>query len=466
MGGIAAIAKAAGHDVSGSDANVYPPMSTQLRKLGIRIDEGYERRHFDADLDCVIVGNALSRGRPVVETLLNAGVPYHSGPEWLAANVLRDKWVLAVAGTHGKTTTTSMLAWILDYAGLEPGFLIGGVPGNFSISARLGGSKYFVVEADEYDTAFFDKRAKFVHYRPRTLAITNIEFDHADIYKDVDAILWQFHQLLRTVPGNGLIAANGGDRNVDKLLSQGVWTPVETFSASDQAADWSANYEQIAAKSQFVVVHRGASVGRAEWSLLGSHNLENALAALIAAVHAGVAADVALRALSKFKGVKRRLEKRGVFDGITLYEDFAHHPTAIAATLKGLRAQQVQQRIVVVLEPRSNTMRMGVHADSLSNALDDADKVFVLGSKDLDWNPEKALASLGRKLAVSSQVDALLTALLADLRGGDQVVLMSNGGFQGLPQSLQQALKSRNPRGGSTASRRQPRTRRAGGKGL
>jgi UDP-N-acetylmuramate: L-alanyl-gamma-D-glutamyl-meso-diaminopimelate ligase len=447
MGGVAAIAKEQGHDVSGSDANVYPPMSTQLKKLGIRLHEGYHEDQLGADLDCVIVGNALSRGKPVVEALMNSRTPYYSGPEWLAANVLRKRSVLAVAGTHGKTTTTSMLAWILDYAGLVPGFLIGGVPTNFGISARLGGRKYFVIEADEYDTAFFDKRAKFVHYRPRTLAITNIEHDHADIYPNVDAILWQFHQLLRTVPSSGLIAANGADPNVARVLSQGVWTPVETFSASDTAASWTARYDAVDAKSRFSVFARGTRIGGCTWTLLGAHNLENALAAITAAAHVGVAPTVALEALAKFKGVKRRLERRGVFDGITLYEDFAHHPTAIERTLAALRARDDARRIVAVVEPRSNTMRMGVHRDSLATALDGADKVFVLASRELGWDPTDTLRKLGAKLgAVESDVDSLLAALLGALRDGDQAVLMSNGSFQGLPRLLQQALKRRETR--------------------
>jgi UDP-N-acetylmuramate: L-alanyl-gamma-D-glutamyl-meso-diaminopimelate ligase len=443
MGGIAAIAKAAGHQVSGSDTNVYPPMSTQLRKLGIRLHEGYDERQLEEGFDCVVVGNVLSRGTPVVEALLDSGIPYYSGPEWLADNVLKDKWVLAVAGTHGKTTATSMLSWILDYAGLDPGFLVGGVPANFGISARLGRSKYFVVEADEYDTAFFDKRAKFVHYRPRTLAITNIEYDHADIYPDLGAILWQFHQLVRTVPRRGLIAVNGHNQNLDDLLEKGVWTPVETFSARDSAATWSAAYDLIGAKSRFSVFHQGEKVGQSGWALLGPHNLENALAALAAARHAGVSIDIALEALSRFKGVRRRLEKRGVFNGITLYDDFAHHPTAIAATLEALRSQQSDRRIVAVIEPRSNTMRMGVHRDALRKAFDDADRVFVLASGKLDWNPESALAALAGKLSVFSDADALLQQMLAELDSGDHVVLMSNGSFQGLPRKLQQELKSR-----------------------
>ncbi len=444
MGGIAAIAKAAGHQVSGSDINVYPPMSTQLRKLGIRLHEGYDEAQIDKGYDCVVVGNVLSRGLPVVEALLDSGLPYYSGPEWLADNVLKDKWVLAVAGTHGKTTATSMLAWILDYAGLDPGFLVGGVPANFGISARLGKSRYFVVEADEYDTAFFDKRAKFVHYRPRTLAITNIEYDHADIYPDLGAILWQFHQLVRTVPRRGLIATNGHNQNIEELLDKGVWTPVETFSARDEgSATWAARYDLIGAKSRFSIFHQGEEVGQSGWALLGSHNLENALAAVAAARHAGVSTDIALEALSRFKGVRRRLEKRGVFNGITLYDDFAHHPTAIAATLQALRSQHDDRRIIAVFEPRSNTMRMGVHRDALRKAFDEADRVHVLASDRLDWNPESALATLGGKVSVWTDVDALCESLLAELVSQDHVVMMSNGSFQGLPHKLQQSLKSR-----------------------
>ena len=442
MGGIAALAKAAGHQVSGSDQNVYPPMSTQLRKLGIKLQEGYDPEHLTSDLDCVLVGNVLSRGNPAVEALLDSGIPFYSGPEWLARNVLVDKWVMAVAGTHGKTTTSSMLAWILDYAGLEPGFLIGGVPQDFSISARLGRSRYFVVEADEYDTAFFDKRAKFVHYRPKTLAITNIEFDHADIYDDLDEILWQFHQLLRVVPRSGSISVNARSEPIEQLLERGVWTPVETFTATDQPADWSASYELIGAKSRFSVLHNGERVGQAGWALLGRHNLENALAAICSAAHAGVEVDLALEALSRFKGVKRRLEKRGVFHGVSLYEDFAHHPTAITQTLAALRAQQGDRRIVAIVEPRSNTMRMGVHGEELSRSLADADKVYVLESKGLQWDPRSVLAGITDKLRVESDVQDIVDDVLADSRSGDQIVMMSNGSFDGLPRLLQQALKS------------------------
>ncbi|HUQ51533.1 MAG TPA: UDP-N-acetylmuramate:L-alanyl-gamma-D-glutamyl-meso-diaminopimelate ligase [Gammaproteobacteria bacterium] len=442
MGGIAAIAKEAGHDVSGADQNVYPPMSTQLERLGIKLVEGYEAP-IDAGVQSVVVGNALSRGKPVVEALLNSGRPYSSGPQWLAEHVLHDKWVLAVSGTHGKTTTTSMLAWILEYAGLQPGFLVGGVPSNFGISARLGGSKYFVVEADEYDTAFFDKRAKFVHYRPRTLIVNNVEFDHADIYSDIDAIIWQFHQLLRTVPGNGLIVANGKDQNVERVLKRGVWTPLTTFSAHDRSAHWFASYDSVGAESTFSVFEQGAARGQGRWTLLGQHNLENALAAMAAAGHVGVPLDVALAALAQFKGVKRRLELRGTFGGVSLYEDFAHHPTAIATTLAGLKSRAPGQRIVAVMEPRSNTMRMGVHRDTLHGSFADADRVFVLGAADLGFDPGAALAPLGKRLTVETDVEALLARLLGELAAGDHVVLMSNGSFQGLPRLLEQALQNR-----------------------
>lgn len=443
MGGIAAIAKAAGHRVSGSDANAYPPMSDQLRDLGIAVREGYHPDHLGGDVDCVVVGNVMSRGNPVVEALLNSSVPYCSGPEWLAEHVLGDRWVLAVAGTHGKTTTSSLLAWILEFAGLEPGFLIGGVPANFGVSARLGASRYFVVEADEYDTAFFDKRAKFVHYRPRTLAITNIEFDHADIYDDMDAILRQFHHLLRTVPGRGLVAVNGHDRNVEKLLNQGIWTPVETFSAEDPDSTWFGRSDPSESGSRVSIRHRGERAGQATWSLLGNHNLENALTAIGCAAHAGVSVATSLEALSGFRGVKRRLEKRGEYGGISLYDDFAHHPTAIRATLGALRNAQPDRRIVAVLEPGSNTMRMGIHRESLGGALDEADKVFVLTTGDLEWDVESELASLGARLAAVGRADGLLARLLDELQPGDQVALMSNRGFQGLPRRLEESLAGR-----------------------
>jgi UDP-N-acetylmuramate: L-alanyl-gamma-D-glutamyl-meso-diaminopimelate ligase len=417
-------------------------MSTQLTALGVRLVEGYEAP-IAADVDSIVVGNTMSRGKPVIEALLDSGRSYASGPQWLADNVLRGKWVLAVAGTHGKTTTTSMLAWILEHAGLAPGFLVGGVPGNFGISARLGRSKYFVVEADEYDTAFFDKRAKFVHYRPRTLIINNIEYDHADIYPSVDSIIWQFHQLLRTVPRNGLVILNGKDENIERAVARGLWTPRVTFSAADRAAHWFGAYDSIGPESRFTIFENGSARGQGRWALLGQHNLENALAAIAAAAHVGVAPDVSLAALAKFKGVKRRLELRGTFGGTALYEDFAHHPTAIATTLAALRSFAPKQRIVAVMEPRSNTMRMGVHRDTLAPSLEGADRVFVLAAPDLGWDPGAVLAPLGKRLVVTTNAQDLLERLLEDLAAGDHVVLMSNGSFHGLPEKLESALASR-----------------------
>lgn len=443
MGGIAALAKAAGHRVSGSDENVYPPMSDLLDNLGIPVREGYHPEHLESDIDCVVVGNVMSRGRDVVEALLNSSLPFYSGPQWLAEHVLRDRWVLAVAGTHGKTTTSSLLAWILDHAGLEPGFLIGGVPANFGVSARFGASEYFVVEADEYDTAFFDKRAKFVHYRPRTLAITNIEYDHADIYEDLDSIIRQFHHLLRTVPGRGLVAVNGADANIVRLLEQGVWTPVESFSAEDRGATWFGRHDTVDSGSAIAVYRQGERVGDVHWSQLGKHNVENALAAACCAVHAGVPVSTALEALSTFKGVKRRLDKRCNYGGITLYDDFAHHPTAIRATLAALRNARSGSRIIAVLEPGSNSMRMGVHGDSLSGALGGADRVFVLARDDLAWDVASTLADLGSRLVAARDVDELHAGLLKELRPGDRVAVMSNRGFQGLPGRLEESLRQR-----------------------
>ena len=443
MGGIAALAKAAGHRVCGSDENVYPPMSDLLGELGIPVRQGYHPDHLDDDIDCVIVGNVMSRGRDIVEALLNSNLPFCSGPQWLADHVLKDRWVLAVAGTHGKTTTSSLLAWILDRAGFAPGFLIGGVPANFGVSARLGTSEYFVVEADEYDTAFFDKRAKFVHYRPRTLAITNIEYDHADIYDDVDAIVRQFHHLLRTVPGRGLVVVNGGDRNIDRLLQQGIWAPVESFSVRDSGATWLGRPVREGPDSVFRVSRHGKPRGEVNWSMPGEHNVENALAAISCAAHAGVPMTAALEALSEFKGVKRRLEKRAEYDGISLYDDFAHHPTAIRATLAALHGAQPGRRVIAVLEPGSNSMRMGVHKDRLSGALSQADKVFVLSPDDLAWDVEAELAELGGKLVAARSADELHARLMEELRPGDQVGVMSNRGFGGLPGRLAESLRRR-----------------------
>ncbi|MDE2089679.1 MAG: UDP-N-acetylmuramate:L-alanyl-gamma-D-glutamyl-meso-diaminopimelate ligase [Gammaproteobacteria bacterium] len=446
MGGLALLAREAGHTVSGSDANVYPPMSTLLEAQGIRALQGYDPAHLDPAPDCVVIGNALSRGNPAVEYTLARGLPYTSGPQWLAEHVLRERWVLAVAGTHGKTTTASLLAWILDQAGLMPGFLIGGVPQNFGVSARLGAGPFFVVEADEYDTAFFDKRSKFVHYRPRTLVLNNLEFDHADIFPDVQAIQRQFHHLVRTVPGNGLIVANGADPRLDEALAMGCWTPVERFAARGEAqgppAPWQA-HDIAPDGSRFAVVHEGRTAGAASWTQLGRHNVCNALAAVAAARHAGVPVAQALRALAEFRGVKRRLEIYAVVDGVTLYDDFAHHPTAIAATLQGLRRRVGTARIIALLEPRSNTMRLGVHKDALAPSLAEADLVIFYQPPDLGWNLGAVAAATGPKARVLDSVSAIAERVAALARPGDHVLIMSNGAFGGIHPRLAQALSDR-----------------------
>jgi len=442
MAGIAAIAKAAGHRVTGSDRNVYPPMSTQLQALGIDIFEGYDAAQLDPAPDVVVVGNVMSRGVPVIEALLDRGIPYESGPEWLARNVLRERWVLGVAGTHGKTTTSSMLAWILEYAGLSPGFLIGGVADDFGVSARLGESPFFVIEADEYDTAFFDKRAKFVHYRPRTVILNNLEFDHADIYPDLAAIERQFHHLVRTVPPSGLVVANAADANLARTLATGCWSPIEGFAqGGGDGAHWTARAGNAAADgSQFEVLAAGVSVGTVRWNLLGAHNVDNALAAIAAARHAGVPPEVACAALCLFRGVKRRLELRGEVRGVRVYDDFAHPPTAIATTLDGLRRRVGAARIIAVLEPRSNTMRLGVHRDTLAASLAAADEVWMHAPADLGWDAGVVLAALGGRGHRSQDVDALARALAGRLRAGDHALIMSNGGFGGLHGKLLAAL--------------------------
>jgi UDP-N-acetylmuramate: L-alanyl-gamma-D-glutamyl-meso-diaminopimelate ligase len=444
MGGIAAIAKAAGFEVSGSDLNVYPPMSTQLTALGIDFVQGYGAAQLDLDPDIVVVGNALSRGSPVIEAMLDRGMRYTSGPRWLAEHVLEERHVLAVAGTHGKTTTSSMLAWILEQAGLEPGFLIGGVPSNFDATARLGASRYFVIEADEYDTAFFDKRAKFVHYRPRTAILNNLEYDHADIYPDVASIRRQFNQLLRTVPQAGRLIVNGDDAELAATLEMGCWTPRESFSATQPGSDWTA-HDAAGSSAEFTVHRRGRPVGHVHWNLLGKHNVMNALAAIAAAAHVGVDPALAAEALGEFRGVKRRMEIRGVAGGITVYDDFAHHPTAIATTLAGLRARVGSARILAVLEPRSNTMKLGVHRDELAPALELADRAFFLNSKDLGWDLAAALAPLGARAAFATSVEALVDALADEARVGDHVLVMSNGGFGGLHDKLLTLLQKRHP---------------------
>jgi UDP-N-acetylmuramate: L-alanyl-gamma-D-glutamyl-meso-diaminopimelate ligase len=443
MGGVAAIAKAAGFRVTGSDRNVYPPMSDQLVALGIELTQGYGAEQLDDRPDIVVVGNALSRGSPVVEAMLDRALPYTSGPQWLAERVLHGKHVLAVAGTHGKTTTSSMLAWILEHAGLEPGFLIGGVPGNFDTTARLGAGACFVIEADEYDTAFFDKRAKFVHYRPRTVILNNLEYDHADIYPDVASIRRQFNQLLRTVPAAGRIVQNGDDAEIATVIGEGCWTPRETFSVKSRDAAWSAAPVPNSSWGEFTVLKERREAGRVRWPMLGEHNVMNALAAIAAAHQLGVEPERAAEALGQFRGVKRRMEVRGVVGGVTVYDDFAHHPTAIETTLAGLRAREPYARIIAVLEPRSNTMKLGVHRDQLAPSLAAADAAWFLNAPELGWDLPAALAPLGARAHFAGTVEALALALAAAALPGDQILVMSNGGFGGLHEKLLTALRAR-----------------------
>ena len=445
MGGVAALARQAGHQVTGSDANVYPPMSTQLEQQGIALMQGYDASHLQtaagqADVDQVVVGNVMSRGNPAIEYMLNRGMSYTSGPQWLAENVLRDRWVLAVAGTHGKTTTSSMLAWILEYAGLKPGFLIGGVPANFGVSARLGESPFFVVEADEYDTAFFDKRSKFVHYHPRTTILNNLEFDHADIFENLDAIKKQFHHLVRIVPGEGLLVVNGEDKNLADVLSMGCWTPAETFG-EDQASNWRSENVSTDGKN-FSISVNGNDYGSAHNILLGRHNRLNALAAIAAARHAGVPVAQSIEALTHFKGVKRRMELRGELNGIRVYDDFAHHPTAIIETISGLRAVAGSARIWAVLEPRSNTMRMGAHKQQLAPSLVQADQVLMYQPENIDWDMQSVVDELGEKGRLLRTIDDIVLLLSKEVRPGDHVLVMSNGAFGGVHQKILDSLKS------------------------
>jgi UDP-N-acetylmuramate: L-alanyl-gamma-D-glutamyl-meso-diaminopimelate ligase len=441
MGGIALLAREHGVQVSGADANVYPPMSTQLSEQGITLTEGYAAAQLDPAPDCVVIGNAMSRGNPAVEYTLNQGLSYTSGPQWLSENVLQDRWVLAVAGTHGKTSTASILAWILDYAGLSPGFLIGGVPRNFGVSARLGSAPFFVVEADEYDTAFFDKRSKFVHYHPRTLVLNNLEFDHADIFPDLAAIQTQFHHLVRTVPGNGLIVSNGDDANLDAVLERGCWTPVETVSSGDGDAQWQVRKQTDDGRC-FDVMLAGAVVGTVNWEQLGDHNVHNALVAIAAARHAGVPVAQAIAALGEYRGVKRRMELRGQVNGVTVYDDFAHHPTAIATTLQGLRRRVGAARILLLLEPRSNTMRMGVHRDTLAASMQGADLIWIHEPAELDWSLADLVQGMDMPVEVSNSVDAIVAGVVQAARSGDHVLVMSNGGFGGIHQKLLDKLQT------------------------
>jgi len=470
MGGVAALARELGHAVEGSDANVYPPMSTQLEALGIGLMRGYAAEHLQAGPDharpdLVVVGNAMTRGNPAVEYMLDARLRYISGPQWLGETVLADRDVLAVAGTHGKTTTTSLLAHLLEYAGMAPGFLVGGVPGNFGVSARLGhrGAQSlpsgaarlpppragdvrgeqpmaapFVIEADEYDTAFFDKRSKFVHYRPRIAILNNLEYDHADIFPDVAAIQRQFHHLVRTVPGNGRLIVNVHDERLAEVLAMGCWTPVETFGIG--AGDWQASLVE-ADGSVFTVHHAGRLIGEVRWPLLGQHNVMNALAALAAAAAAGAEAQALLPAFAEFESVKRRMELVGEVGGVRVYDDFAHHPTAIATTLAGLRAKVGDARIWVALEPRSNSMRQGAHAAALAPSLADADQVVFLQRAELAWDAAAITAALAGHGVTVPTVDALIDSLRAQVQPGDQVIFMSNGGFEAAPRRFVESLR-------------------------
>jgi UDP-N-acetylmuramate: L-alanyl-gamma-D-glutamyl-meso-diaminopimelate ligase len=435
MGGLARIARERGHTVTGCDAQVYPPMSDQLSDLGIRLHEGYDAQQLDQyPADLYVVGNAMTRGKPVIEAILDRGLPYASGPQWLAGNVLQDKWVLAVAGTHGKSTTSSMLAWILHEAGLDPGFLIGGIARNFGISARDTGSKFFVIEADEYDTAFFDKRSKFVWYRPRTAILANLEYDHADIFPDLASIETQFHHFVRIVPSQGLLVANGNDPSIERVLARGAWTPVQRFGPGREWSTGTVNDDD-----SFEVLHEGRAQGMVRWDLMGEHNRLNALAAIAAARHAGVAPAVAIEALAGFQGVKRRMELRGQVNGITVYDDFAHHPTAFEATIAGLRKRVGRGRIVAVFEPRSNTMKLGTMQALLASSLAGADVVFCY-AKGLGWEPAGALAPLGARAFVFHEIEPMVESLAAMLRPGDHVLVMSNGGFGDVHAKLLERL--------------------------
>jgi len=435
MGGVALLARELGYRVSGSDANVYPPMSTQLQAAGITLLEGYSAEHLKPAPDLVVVGNALSRGNEAVEYLLNSGIPYQSGPQWLGETLLAGRWVLAVSGTHGKTTTSSILAWLLEDAGMNPGFLIGGVPQNFGVSARIG-SDFFVVEADEYDTAFFDKRSKFVHYRPRTLVINNIEFDHADIFSDIGAIETQFHHLLRCVPSEGLVIAGQGEA-IERTLGRGLWTPLARLAQADgwmyrEIANDADRFELRAPTGEKFAVH---------WSLPGEHNRANAVAAVAAAHHVGVPVSVAIDALHKFQGVKRRLELRGAPNNVAIYDDFAHHPTAIQLTLEGMRRRINNGRLIAVIEPRSNTMRLGEHAALLAPATASADFAFWYQPKGLDWRLQDALSTPPIPTEIVSDIDVLVRAVAEAVQPGDHVVVMSNGGFGGIHEKLISAIE-------------------------
>nr|WP_314494351.1 UDP-N-acetylmuramate:L-alanyl-gamma-D-glutamyl-meso-diaminopimelate ligase [uncultured Pseudomonas sp.] len=437
MGSLAVLAKALGHRVTGSDANVYPPMSTQLQAQGIELTQGYDPAQLQPAPDVVVIGNAMSRGNPAVEYVLNKGLPYVSGPQWLADHVLQGRWVLAVAGTHGKTTTSSMLAWVLEHAGMSPGFLIGGVPQNFSVSARLGETPFFVVEADEYDSAFFDKRSKFVHYHPRTAILNNLEFDHADIFPDLQAIERQFHHLVRTIPSEGLVIHPTREQALARVIDMGCWTPVQTTGEGGQ---WQARLLS-ADGSRFEVLFDGQVQGTVQWPLTGRHNVDNALATLAAARHVGVAPALGIEGLSAFKNVKRRMETIAEVQGVTIYDDFAHHPTAIATTLDGLRKRVGEAPVIAIIEPRSNSMKLGAHRDGLPESVVDADQVIWYAPANLGWDLAATAAECRVPSVVADSLEAIIEQVKGQARPGTHVVIMSNGGFGGLHLKLAEALR-------------------------
>jgi UDP-N-acetylmuramate: L-alanyl-gamma-D-glutamyl-meso-diaminopimelate ligase len=440
MGSLAILAKQLGYKVTGSDQNVYPPMSTQLEAQGIELIQGYDPAQFEPEPDLVIVGNAMSRGNPAVEYVLNKGLRYTSGPQWLSEHLLQDKWVLAVAGTHGKTTTSTMLAWILDHAGMQPGFLIGGVPLDFGVSARVGESPFFVIEADEYDTAFFDKRSKFVHYHPRTLIMNNLEYDHADIFPDLAAIQRQFHHIVRIVPGNGQIICPLGEAALDEVIEMGVWSEISRTTLGDGDCEWQARLLREDG-SAFAVYHQGALQGEVKWSMTGNHSVSNGLVAIAAARNVGVQPHHAIEALNAFAGVKRRMELIGEVAGIKIYDDFAHHPTAIETTLKGIRAQVGSENVIAVIEPRSNTMRLGTHQARLADSIAEADEVFWYQPQGMDWSLDKVAASSAVPAVVYADTQKMIDQLLTQLEPGSHVVIMSNGGFEGIHQRLLSQLQ-------------------------
>ena len=430
MGGVASMAKALGHHVTGSDANVYPPMSTQLEKQGIELIHGFDPAQLDHEPDLVIIGNALSRGNPCIEAVLERQLAYTSGPQWVFDFVLKERWVLAVAGTHGKTSTASMLAWILEYANMSPGFLIGGVPENFGFSARLGRTPFFVIEADEYDSAFFDKRSKFIHYHPRTLVLNNLEFDHADIFDDLNAIKKQFHYLVRTVPASGRIILPNKDEALMSVKHMGWWSEDEYIGAN-----WS--YKKVSDNSAlFNVYFNKKKQGCVDWDLMGDHNIANALGAIAAARHVGVTPAVSIEALAKFKNIKRRMEVKGVVNDITVYDDFAHHPTAIKTTIEGLRSRVKKQRIIAVLEPRSNTMKLGIHKEAVVNALTDADAVYCFEAPGMQWSMKELFFEQNKAVDISSDIDVLCDKLVEIAQPSDHILIMSNGAFGGIHQKL------------------------------